>query len=347
MKKVLWTICLSLILGSCKNNNENQSITQTEDSVSKIESIVTETATNTENRETNKQTIKEFNWNNIPVTNHDIGEFPYITPPKGMEINKKSRETETFEFSKLEMFDGRTNFTLEGRVSKMIIKMENPKEKWGQYVFDKSVSEYLRSIGAILITDKKIPREILKTLNESDKFNVYNFIMGDPYNQPIRMYALNQEDKKIGFQVYSNSATGEIGVVEVKDFEQTIEKITAKKIKSEIDQKGFVSLQINFDTGKSRIKTDSYGLIDEITKMLKSNPNLKVSIEGHTDDVGDDNSNLRLSKNRARAVLLALTDEGIDESRLHSEGFGETKPVANNTTEKGKAKNRRVELHKM
>ena len=80
---------------------------------------------------------------------------------------------------------------------------------------------------------------------------------------------------------------------------------------------------------------------------MKANTALKISIEGHTDSTGNEKSNMILSKNRAKSVLMSLTDEGIEESRLKSEGFGQSKPIEDNSTKKGKAKNRRVELRKL
>ena len=81
--------------------------------------------------------------------------------------------------------------------------------------------------------------------------------------------------------------------------------------------------------------------------MLNANPDLKISIEGHTDNVGSEQANMKLSKNRAKSVLIALVDEGVDESRLKSEGYGQSMPIGDNATEEGKALNRRVELRKI
>ncbi|WP_442264579.1 OmpA family protein [Tenacibaculum sp. ZS6-P6] len=301
-------------------------------------------------KETVSPKIKDFSWNDIPESTIDIGVYPYITPPKGMKIDKNTSDTKSYEFHKLEMFDGNTIINIKGRVEMMGIQMDSYKENWNQFLFDESVDEYLKSIGAVLISDKKISEEIINSWGETpnEKYaHMHNFYVGDVINDKVKMYLLRTPNKKIGFQVYSNTATGNIGIVEQKDFNQTIEKITADDIFKAINDKGFATLHINFDTGKSKIKADSYGIVNEISKMLKSNPELKISIEGHTDNVGDESSNMELSKNRAKAVLMAIIDEGIDKSRLKSEGFGQTKPIGSNETEEGKAQNRRVELRKL
>ncbi|HEY1098770.1 MAG TPA: OmpA family protein [Myxococcota bacterium] len=100
-----------------------------------------------------------------------------------------------------------------------------------------------------------------------------------------------------------------------------------------------------FDSGKDTIQKRSFSLLDQIALVLKAHPEVKkVRIEGHTDSDGPDDKNLDLSKRRARAVLTALVSRGVDVDRLDSEGYGETKPIADNKTKAGKAINRRVEL---
>jgi outer membrane protein OmpA-like peptidoglycan-associated protein len=79
---------------------------------------------------------------------------------------------------------------------------------------------------------------------------------------------------------------------------------------------------------------------------MKSNPDLKVEIEGHTDGIGGHDYNMKLSKDRAASVVAAVVAGGIDASRLNSAGFGPDKPIASNDTDEGRAKNRRVELVK-
>jgi outer membrane protein OmpA-like peptidoglycan-associated protein len=81
-------------------------------------------------------------------------------------------------------------------------------------------------------------------------------------------------------------------------------------------------------------------------KLLEDNPDLSLTVEGHTDNVGAPDYNKRLSDDRARSVVAALTAKGIEARRLKAAGFGQDKPVADNGTEEGRAKNRRVELVK-
>jgi len=120
-------------------------------------------------------------------------------------------------------------------------------------------------------------------------------------------------------------------------------------IKKNLDEKGKVALYgIYFDTNKSTIKPESYGIIKEIADLLNENNSLKISIEGHTDDVGEALYNLELSKKRANAVLKILTEKyAVSKSQLQSKGLGESKPITENNTTIGRSKNRRVELIKI
>lgn len=109
--------------------------------------------------------------------------------------------------------------------------------------------------------------------------------------------------------------------------------------------KTFVIKGLNFETGTATIKKSSYGILDELIEALKLKSTLEIEIAGHTDNVGDDASNLKLSKARADAVKKYLVDKGkIAASRIIANGYGEALPVATNATEEGKAKNRRTEV---
>jgi outer membrane protein OmpA-like peptidoglycan-associated protein len=118
---------------------------------------------------------------------------------------------------------------------------------------------------------------------------------------------------------------------------KTLVNLTKEKI--EILEK------IYFDTAKSTIKTVSFPLLDQVATVLKSHPELtKVRVEGHTDDVGDDAKNQTLSNDRAIAVRDYLVRKGVPVERLDAQGFGETKPVADNKKAAGRDQNRRVEF---
>ena len=99
-----------------------------------------------------------------------------------------------------------------------------------------------------------------------------------------------------------------------------------------------------FDFDKATLKPEGKQKIDEIVRELKANPSIRVLIEGHTDSIGSDAYNQRLSERRAMAVADYMESEGIEASRITTKGWGKTKPVASNKTKEGRAQNRRVEI---
>jgi len=107
-----------------------------------------------------------------------------------------------------------------------------------------------------------------------------------------------------------------------------------------------ISEQVQFEQGKAVIRTESFGLLDEIAKTMKDNAEKvkKVEIGGHTSAEGDAGANMKLSKDRAESVMKALVERGIDKSKLSAKGYGITKPIGNNADAGGRVQNRRVEL---
>ena len=115
-----------------------------------------------------------------------------------------------------------------------------------------------------------------------------------------------------------------------------------KKEEQAILDKAFSNLE--FETGKSTIRATSFSSLDQLAGVLKNRPEFKLALEGHTDNVGNPQSNLNLSKNRTLAVKNYLVKKGIDAGRIKAEWYGQTKPVAPNNTTEGRQKNRRVEM---
>jgi len=122
--------------------------------------------------------------------------------------------------------------------------------------------------------------------------------------------------------------------------------VTAKKIEDNIKMSGFVSIYgVHFDTGKWNIKEDSKPALKEIADFLKNHPDKKYYIVGHTDNEGNFESNMTLSEKRANAVMKALINNyGIKADQLKAYGVSSLSPVTSNSTEEGKARNRRVEI---
>jgi OOP family OmpA-OmpF porin len=113
-----------------------------------------------------------------------------------------------------------------------------------------------------------------------------------------------------------------------------------------LDNKIEIHEKIQFEYNKATIKEVSYGLLNEIVDVIKKAPHIKkIRIEGHASSEGDKGHNKKLSDERAKAVMKYLVDHGIPQEELVAKGYGSEKPIADNATEEGKEKNRRVEFN--
>lgn len=168
-------------------------------------------------------------------------------------------------------------------------------------------------------------------------------------------YVLAQYDGPAG-TVYASIALAEgapgkgnfafVRVVEAKAMESDkIVFVDAGAMQKGLAENGRINLYgIRFDFDKDSIRPDSQATLDEIAKLMRANPQLRVQVVGHTDAQGEEPHNADLSRRRSVAVIAALAKTGVDARRFTSRGAGSKEPVAPNTTEDGRAKNRRVEL---
>ncbi|HEY6256074.1 MAG TPA: OmpA family protein [Xanthobacteraceae bacterium] len=130
---------------------------------------------------------------------------------------------------------------------------------------------------------------------------------------------------------------------------QRIVEVKASDMAKALTDTGKIDIYgIYFDTDRTDLKPESKSTLEEVAKLLKADPSLKLEVAGHTDNTGAAAHNMQLSAGRAAAVVNALvTTYGVDRSRLRANGYGDSRPVAPNDTEQNRAKNRRVELRKL
>ncbi len=183
-----------------------------------------------------------------------------------------------------------------------------------------------------------------------------------------KLELLDLETSKVVAELYSNAITGEylVCLPANKNYAFNVsrngylfysENFSLKDVKNEAEPylidillkpikagEKVVLKNIFFETGKYNLKNESRTEINKLGDFLNSNPKVKIEISGHTDNVGDDNSNQILSLNRAKSVYDFLISNGISKDRLTFKGFGETQPVDSNDSEKGRANNRRTEF---
>ncbi len=193
-------------------------------------------------------------------------------------------------------------------------------------VFNQKTKEGLPS--AVELADVKTGNVISKLQTDEDG----NYLVTLPVGKE---YAFNVNRK--GFLFYSDNFSL---------LDKDIDSVFTIDIPLQPIEKGanIVLKNIFFETNKYNLRPESMAELNKVVALLNDNPNLKIQIDGHTDNVGQPKDNLLLSENRAKAVVGYLLNKGIGQQRLSYKGFGASKPVADNATEKGKSLNRRTEL---
>ena len=193
----------------------------------------------------------------------------------------------------------------------------------------------------VIVTDfssKQLSGEKIQFINQTTKkviTSVSNVTGSFTVNLPVGMYDIKM--KSIGdAQDYSSIEIPKIGA------NQSYSEMT---ITIQMSLPKFFTLDnLHFSSGQATILKSSYKELAELVEYLTLKPNLRIEISGHTDSDGEENNNLELSVKRALAIKNYLIKKGIKPSRLFHKGYGETRPVADNSTSAGKAKNRRTEI---
>ncbi|MEN3043797.1 MAG: DUF4892 domain-containing protein [Candidatus Hydrothermales bacterium] len=246
---------------------------------------------------------------------------------------------EDVEVAKKEVIEGKVTFILyycpkERTTYEVFKNYEHALKKVGFDIIYKGEGEKIKGIREFLSKYNKIFRNIYQTENKPDKF-----------------FHLSAKRKNIGVSLtvlegWDYNPLVFLGIVEKKEME--IGLIRAEELKREIEEKGHVAIYgIYFDFDKADIKPESEPTLKEIAKFLRENPNIKVFIVGHTDNIGKLDYNIDLSKRRAENVLKELVEKyGISKERLKAFGVGPLCPVTSNETEEGRRINRRVEIVK-
>ncbi len=161
------------------------------------------------------------------------------------------------------------------------------------------------------------------------------------------MYGKLKKGTDIYWVYVYTDGSGYYSVTSIKEEKMKQEVVvSAEEIKSNIQEEGkAIFYGIYFNTGQAALLPESAATLTEMAKFLKLNPNMQVYIVGHTDNVGDFNQNLVLSKNRANAVATELAAKyGVNKAQINAQGVASLAPIASNANDAGKAKNRRVEM---
>lgn len=345
MKKIaLASITALLLLNACKQK-ENKETTQTQQTESTPSKPTT--ADNTLKSAT-------FDINKIKITDDIEGSFPYFKLPEGYTFtdpNSYYGSGKIKDFDKEFLYNHGIYFPIEGKSFKANIRVDGKfKDKvFSKLELQKSFDDLITKLGGVKINNG----EPIKSGEEERLLTVAPNALSDGYLfscnnfEDVHTYVIRTNEKSVFIQYNLSTEEANLTVIEPQAFENKMDIIPATEIQKQLDEKGKAILYINFDTDKSTLKDDGIKAVAEIAKVLEAEKNLKLSIEGHTDNTGEAKHNKTLSYDRANTVLKNLVSLKIDGNRLKSVGYGADKPLVANDTEENKAKNRRVELVKM
>ncbi|MBE0571230.1 MAG: OmpA family protein [Ignavibacteriaceae bacterium] len=260
----------------------------------------------------------------------DIPEHPIIKPfPNSVlaENMSKYNKFDEFEFTVMDKGTKKKNkVKVKGKYWQLLYEVRTPS---GERVEDISMVEYFENY-------KNAALEKGGEILFEDRSYLYLRI---PKSDGGKTWCRVNPVANLG-QIY-------LVIVDEEGFKQSL-TFGADELKKALDADGKVILHgILFDLDKATLKQESEEQLHHIVTLMINYPDLKLEIQGHTDDQGKDDYNLNLSKNRAETVSSYLQLFGIDKKRLVTKGFGESKPIASNDSEEGREQNRRVELIKI
>lgn len=185
-----------------------------------------------------------------------------------------------------------------------------------------------RSGEQIILTSQKTGKQFTGISDKDGKFSI-QLPAGDTFIIKVKTIA-------------DSTKYGIIGIPALSEGEYFSEPFTLR-VKFE-PARSYTLDNVYFDFGKYTLRPESFKELDELFSYLKLKTDMKIEIAGHTDNVGKDADNLKLSKQRAEAIRLYLIKKGITSDRVTAKGYGATEPVAENTTDEGRQRNRRTEV---
>jgi outer membrane protein OmpA-like peptidoglycan-associated protein len=295
-------------------------------------------------------TPADFDVASVPFTSAALPPFPFFKDPEGLENLLQGADTAK-PFDRHWFLAGAKPVTQEGKLALFQYAIENPPSgrRYSPLEFHKNYENAIALLGGQRISTAQFTSEIAGLAGGREAIEKHFHGAPPVPDAEHATYLIRAADKEYWVHVSAGGTVPMLGFVTVLErqaMQSSLGFLDAAAMKKALDEDGRVALYINFDTDKATLRPDAQPILNEIYELLAADAGLKLSIEGHTDSTGSAERNRELAAARARSVLGALVGLGVDPGRLTSAGFGPDRPLADNTTEIGRAKNRRVELVK-
>lgn len=281
-----------------------------------------------------------FNIDSVPLSSVALPPFPYLDWPQGLV--EGARFSDKSDFDRAYVIAGDQLLAVEGRIESR--RFSDDDAKLSQFASQRNYDVAIKALGGVKVSTVLPDNPAFVKANGGDLGDLIVNKLG--LKNYVNAYLIRTPEKNVWIAVTTSTTSTQIIAIEEKAIQQKIAFVTADAMQTALNAQGHIALYINFDTNKAFIKPDGLTAVDEIAKLLAQDPALKVSVEGHTDNSGDAQHNKLLSQQHADAVVATLLSKGIDKTRLSASGLGADKQIADNGSDQGRAKNRRVELVK-
>lgn len=290
--------------------------------------------------------LQAFDPNTIPVSTVQLPPFPFIDLPR--DVTSERHEDEAFD--RVYVIAGQQLRPVEGRMSQRFFAPE--AAGLSTLAAYRNYDALIKSLGGVQVNTVQPGDPAFIKKNGGVRKAILARLRLDkledklPNDVPtFAQYLIRTATTNIwiAFSIEGDKHIGLL-VLEEEAMQQTVGVVTAQEMAAALRQDGHIPVYLNFDTGSDVIRPESLPVVDEIVKLMEADPDLKLTVEGHTDTTGDAAENRVLSMTRAQSVINALADHRISGRRLRAAGLGGDVPIADNGSVAGRAKNRRFEL---
>ena len=276
----------------------------------------------------------------VPESTAALPPFPMFKPLTGLESVVGGSER-TREFDVDYFVAGSALVAVEGRVYRDIFPLQGARP-YSALEFQRNYEQAITALGGVKIAGPVQTEAFFSQRPEQPTPNGSCF----QFSCDANFYLIRQGGRELWISVGTASIPlhGYVTVAERKAMAQSFSFLNADALKAALDANGHVPVYIEFDVDRATLRPNARPAVDEIVKLMRAHPDLRISIEGHTDDTGTAARNRVLSQERADAVRAALIAANVAAGRMRTAGFGADRPLATNTSDANRARNRRVEL---
>jgi OmpA-OmpF porin, OOP family len=274
-----------------------------------------------------------FDINKVPIVNPKLGEFPYFSLIEGYKLDRNIMfQNVDVGFDRYELFDGTRIFTVEGRLKTIIASGSSASP----YEILKTYESLVKDLGGVTVFegDSKAMKD--RGLEFKERRSRTDVSHGDRFG----VYVVRTPKTEIWVEAYTVDWVAvfkgyHLTVIETKPLKVRATLLTAEEMKKELDTKGKVDVNIDFEDDKPEIKPKSKPTIDEVAKLMKKNPRMNLTVKGRSNKNGTRENNRKLSEARANSVVKALTARGIPASRLKAVGIAQDRETGDPRAEAG------------